>query len=192
MWRIVITVFSWDNAHSAHCCLLSSSWASSEKNESFYNFLLGNFGTTECSLKKRCPSSLCRAIFHYRNILPPYFTHEIPLVLPADDMWANTGLCSCSGPWLPIHQPFIPWKWNKVTSGNRLPAGSKCSPAALHSHTLFLLANPSTGELGVSFPFPALHVISETHWLPNIETDRPEMPICLHDLYQSLSCHASH
>lgn len=68
-------------------------------------------------------------------------------------MWANTGLCSCSGPWLPIHQPFILCKWNKVTSGNQLPAGSKCSPAALHSppshpstlYWSFLLGNPTTG-----------------------------------------------
>lgn len=135
MLRIVITVFSWDNALSAHCCLLSSSWAFSEKVVGkkkflFYFFLWHNL----VQFWKRCPSSLCGPIFHYRNLIPSYFTHEFPLVLPADDMWANTGLYSRSGPWLPIHQPFILRKWNKVTRGNWLPAGSKCSPAALHSH----------------------------------------------------------
>lgn len=37
------------------------------------------------------------------------------------------------------------WKWNRATSGNQLPAGSKHSPAALYSHPLLILPHQFIG-----------------------------------------------
>lgn len=172
MLRIVITAFSWEDAHSAHCCLLSYSYTSSEKELVFY-FLLANFG-----LKRGDQVSYLRfpmVLNYLGDILPSYFSHRFPLVLLDDDMWDHAGLYLCSGPWLPIHQPFILLKWNKVTSGSLLPAESKCLPAAQHTHPpirpcsldLFSSATqlrvPAPATTGCPVPFPVLHMMSETH-----------------------------
>lgn len=132
------------------------------------------------------------------NISPPSFSHESQLALPADDMWADAGLYSCAGPYMPIHQPVILEKWNKVTSGKQLPAGTKSTPAAQHSHPPIrpcshdpsssvtqLTGTRACSNWATRSTSTAPHDVRDA-WLPNIENG----PICLYDLYQSqvLSC----
>ncbi len=97
MLRIVITVVFLDHAHSAHYPLHKhiqrKCWK--KKKGQFLCFLSANFRIIQFSLKK-CPSLLSRAFFHYRSIYLHDFHMNFPLVLPADDMWANAGLYSCS------------------------------------------------------------------------------------------------
>lgn len=162
--------------------------------------VFANFATTEAS--ERSQRSLSRAFFreHTGNISPPSFNHESQLVLPADDMWADAGLYSCTGPYMPIHQPVVLKKWNKVTSGKQLPAGTKCTPAAQHSHPPIRPCShdPSSSVTQLTGPRAcfnrATHSTSTTPhdvrdaWLPNIETDQYVSMTCISRKY----CHASH
>lgn len=133
MLRTVITVSSLDNTHAARCCLLSTSLREST-----------GFVQTLAQLRWNFKELSEFPIWGYLLLLP-YFIHEFPLASPADDMWANAGLYSCSG----LRLPFI----SHLCCGNKIRSPVGIFSLLGTSVHLLLSATQPLLRLGASLHF---------------------------------------